>query len=94
MYFIEQPVTSVECLIYEEAKIVLTCTVTSEGISDPTILDPNEINIKWYYYNGTDHELITGTNTTTREGGNGEHIIISSRIQENTADLAVGSYYC
>ena len=63
----------------------------------PTI---DSTDISWFYNNGTEHELTEGTNETRREGGNGEPIVISSTltisstIQQNTASLAVGSYYC
>ena len=83
-------------------KIILTCTITSEGVSESVyMLQPNRINIRWYYNNGTaEYELTEGTNETRREGRNGNPIVISSTltissiIQQNTASLAVGSYYC
>ena len=93
--FIEQPITSVDCNIYEEEKIILTCTITSVYL-----LEPNGLNIKWYYNNGTGHELTEGTNETRRGGGNGDPTVISSTltissmIQQDTAILAEGSYYC
>ena len=64
------------------------------------MFESNGLNVKWYYNNGTEHELTEGTNETRREGGFGEPIVISSTltissiIQQNTASLAVGSYYC
>ena len=100
--FTEQPITYADCNVYEENKIILTCTITSEGVSESVyMLQPNRINIRWYYNNGTaEYELTEGTNETRREGGNGNPIVISSTltisstIQRNTASLAEGSYYC
>ena len=101
MNFIKQPVSSVLCNIYDAERIILTCTISSEGFSS-IIIDSSRINIKWYYNNGTDNELTVGTNETRREGGNGEAIIISSTLtisssfsrQHDAASLAEGSYYC
>ena len=99
--FIEQPITAVDCNPYADDRIVLTCTVTSEGASDSMIsLTPSNLHIKWYYNNGTEYELTVGTNETRREGENGDPIVISSAlaisatIQQNAANLARGSYYC
>lgn len=93
-----------DCDLYRADKILLTCTVTSEGVSDSALsLEPsNNLRIRWFFNNGTDRELTTGTNETRREGGNGEHVVISSILAisgsesppENVASLAVGSYYC
>ena len=97
--FIEQPIT-VDCLLYEEERIILKCTVSSEGLLNPDPLDPSRISIKWYFNNGIESELTVGTNET-RKGGNGEHIVISSTLtitgssfQHVAASLAQGSYYC
>lgn len=61
MFFIEQPVTSAECLLYEAEGIILTYAI-SEGSFDSEIpLDPSRISIKWYYNNGTESELTVGT---------------------------------
>ena len=95
MNFIEQPIT-VDCLLYAVPRIILKCTVSSEGLLDS--LDPSRISIKWYFNNGTESEFTVGTNET-REGGNGEHIVISSTLtissfQHAAASLAQGSYYC
>ena len=101
MNFIEQP-TTVNCLVYDVERIVLKCTMSSEGLLNPDPLDPSRISIKWYFNNGTESELTVGTNETSREGGNGEHIIISSTLtissfnefQHVAASLTQGSYYC
>ena len=92
---------SVDCVIYSAERIVLTCTVSSEGISDSlTSLDSSSININWFFNNGTEYELMVGTNVTRSEDGNGSAIIISSTLavsgitQEDIAPLAPGSYYC
>ena len=98
--FTEQPIT-VDCLLYEEETImILKCTVSSEGLLNPDPLDPSRISIKWYFNNGTESELTVGTNEV-REGGNGEHIVISSTLtitgssfQHVAVSLAQGSYYC
>ena len=88
---------SVYCNVYGVDRIVLTCTVSSL-IS--LRLDPSNLNIKWFFNNGTDHELTTGTNETRREGGNGAPVVISSTLalsvvpQDNAARLAPGAYYC
>ena len=90
-----------DCLLYEAERIELTCTVSSQGIADSSIsLDPSNLNIRWFFNNGTDHELTIGTNETRREGGNGASVVISSTLaisgmsQENVASLAPGEYYC
>ena len=94
-----------DCNVYEAEKIVLTCTISSEGTSNSKIdlyQDLNDIIIKWYYNNGTEHELTMGTSDTRREGGNlTDGIPITSTLaisaipgQHNAANLAQGSYYC
>ena len=52
LFFIEQPITSVDCNIYEAERIVLTCTIeSSEDILDSRLLvDPGRIKIRWYSY--------------------------------------------
>ena len=98
--FIEQPITSAPCLLYEEERIVLICTIYSEGLLNPDLLDPSRISIKWYYNNGTESELTVGTNETRREGGNGDPLVISSILtisaigQHDAVTLAQGLYYC
>lgn len=102
LFFVEQPVTSVDCNIYEAERIILTCnTISSEDILESEFLvDPGRIKIQWYYSNGTEHELTEGTNKTRREGGNGTPVVISSTLtisatsQHNAANLVQGSYYC
>ena len=97
MNFIEQPVTTVDCDVYEQERVILTCSVSSTGYN--TIIDSSGIYIKWYFNNGTEHELMVGINQTT-EGGNGERIEISSTLtisgtsQQDAANLNEGSYYC
>ena len=92
-----------DCNIYEEERIVLTCTVMS-GVLDSTLsLGPDNLNIRWFYSNGTvnhESELTVGVNETRRGGGNGDPVEISSALaisgspEGNVASLAVGSYYC
>ena len=58
--------------------------------------------IRWFFNNGTDHELTYGANETRREGGNGAHVVITSTLAisgtrppaENAVRLDVGLYYC
>ena len=94
--FIEQPVVTVDCNLYASERVLLTCSVSS--ISH-TFINPNDICIKWYFNNGTEHELMVGINQT-RSGNNGETIIVSStlaiseRPKQNAANLHEGSYYC
>ena len=95
--FTEQPVTNVDCNVYEPERLVLTCSVSStESTSLP---DPDDVCIKWYFNNGTEHELMVGINQT-RDGGNGEMVEISSTLaisgisQQNAANIKEGSYYC
>ena len=101
MNFIEQPITTIDCSLYDVwTRIILICTISSED-SNP-IIDSSRINIKWYHNNGTENELTVGSNETRREGGNGEPIRISSTLtisssfsrQHDAASLAEGSYYC
>ena len=102
LFFVEQPITSVDCNIYEAERIVLTCTIeSSEDILDSRLfVDPGRIRWYTYYSNGTESELTVGTNETRREGGNGDPIVVSSTLaisatsQQNAADLVQGSYYC
>ena len=89
-----------DCNLYEEERIILTCTVSSQGIPGSISPNLNSLNIKWFFNNGTEYELVVGTNETRREGGNGIAIVISSTLtisgtlQENTSPLAQGLYYC
>ena len=92
---------SVDCDIYNAERIILTCTISTESISDSLIsLTSNYLNISWFFNNGTEYELIVGINETRREEGNGSTIIISSTLaisgipQEDISLLASGSYYC
>jgi hypothetical protein len=102
--FTEQPITSVDCLIYDVERIVLKCAISSEGLLNPDHdpLDPSRISIKWYYNNGTESELTVGTNEISREGeiGDSDPIVISSTLiisafsQHDVSSLVKGSYYC
>ena len=60
MNFIEQS-TTVYCLLYDVERIILKCTISSEGLLSPDPLDPSRIRIKWYFNNGTESELTVGT---------------------------------
>ena len=95
--FTQQPVTGIDCDVYEEPVIVLTCSV--ESLSSDVFADPSDIEIRWYFYNGTEYELTTGVNHT-RTGGNGVHVQVTSTINvsgtsnQNFAFLGEGFYYC
>ena len=91
-----------DCNIYDNVKIVLNCTVSSQGIPN-SFIDSNNLDIKWFFDNGTDrHELTAGRNGTIRQGGNGDPVLISSTlalqsgtIEGNIASpVAEGAYYC
>ena len=102
MFFIEQPITFAECLLYEAERIILTCAISDGSYDSEIPLDPSRISIKWYYNNGTESELTVGSNETRREGGNGDPIVITSILsltisvisQHDAVTLAQGSYYC
>jgi hypothetical protein len=91
----------VDCLIYEEDLIELTCTVSSEGLPDSQLsLDPEAFDIRWYFNNGTEHQLMVDTNVIST-GGNGGPVEVRSTLgisafpsQVNVASLVQGSYYC
>ena len=94
--FTQQPVTSINCDVYDtNIEVVLTCSVVSLSAGD--IVDPLDVSFRWYFYNGTEYELSVGINHT-RSGGNGVNIQVSSTLQigetHNAAYLGQGFYYC
>ena len=102
--FVEQPNSDVECLYYEVSRIELACTVSSSGLPESDLsIDPNLLNIRWYFNNGTEHQLTVGVNVT-RTGGNGEAVEVRSTLSISApsppvpsvpfTNLTQGSYYC
>ena len=95
--FTQQPVTSINCDVYDSnIEVVLTCSVVA--LSDGDIVDPLDVSFRWYFYNGTEYELSVGINHT-RSGGNGADVQVSSTLQigetsQNAAYLGQGFYYC
>ena len=95
--FTQQPVTGIDCDVYEEPVIALTCRV--ESLTQDAFLDPSVIEIRWYFYNGTEYELTTGVGHT-RTGGNGDHVQVTSTLNvsgtsnQRFAFLGEGFYYC
>ena len=95
--FTQQPVTGIDCDVYEKPVIVLTCSV--ESLSSDVFSDLSVIEIRWYFHNGTEYELTTGV-SHTRTGGNGAHVLVTSTIKisgtsnQNFAFIAEGFYYC
>ena len=62
------------------------------------IADPQDVSFRWYFYNGTEYELLVGVNHT-RLGGSGGLVEVTSTlhisgISQNTAHLSEGFYYC
>ena len=95
--FTQQPVTEIDCDVYQEPVIVLTCSVVS--LSQQAFPDPSLIEIRWFFYNGTEYELTNGVGHT-RTGGNGDHVQVTSTLNvSGTSDqrfafLGEGFYYC
>ena len=93
-----QPITSVDCNVYETDLEVLTCTV--ESLSTADIADPQDIVIKWFFFNDTEYELAVGVNPPQRTGGNGGHVTVTSTIhisgtsQPNASFVNEGFYHC
>lgn len=91
-----------DCLIYEKDRIELACTVSSSGLPDSQLsIDPNLLNIRWYFYNGTEHQLMVGVNVTRTGGNLGEAVEVRSTLSISAlpspvpvTNLVQGSYYC
>ena len=96
--FTVQPVTSVDCNVYETDLEVLTCTV--ESLSTADVSDPQDILIKWFFFNDTEYELTVGVNPPQRTGGNGGHVTVTSTLhisgtsQQNASYVSEGFYHC
>ena len=96
--FTVQPVASVDCNVYETDLEVLTCTV--ESLSTADIADPQDILIKWFFFNDTEYELTVGINPPQRTGGNGGHVTVTSTLhisgtsQPNASYVSEGFYHC
>ena len=95
--FTQQPVTEIDCDVYEEPVIVLMCRV--ESLSQDAFTDPSVIEIRWYFHNGTEYELTTGVGHI-RMGGNGDHVQVTSTLNVSGTSnqrftfLGEGFYYC
>ena len=81
--YIEQPVSEVDCNIYESPSIQLRCTVS---VAD----ESSNFTISWFY-NG--QMIMNGTNTTASVNAD-MYIIKSSVLTLKRADYQVGKYYC
>ena len=96
--FTVQPVTSVDCNVYETDLEVLTCTV--ELLSTADVADPQDILIKWFFFNDTEYEVAVGVNPPQGTGGNGGHVTVTSTLhisgtsQPNASYVSEGFYYC
>ena len=95
--FTQQPVTQVECNVYEQPVIVLTCSV--ESLSHEAFPDTSVIEIRWYFNNGTEHELTTGVDHR-RMGGTWDPVQVTSTLNisgtfnQRFSSLGEGFYYC
>ena len=87
----QQPVPTIDCDVYDQSDIVLTCRVVSSP-ADSDITDVQDISIKWYFYNGTEYELSVGV-SHIRSGGNGANVQVTSTFQLS-AMISQGFYYC
>ena len=98
LYFTQQPITTVDCNVYEADKVLLTCTVTDPVQNDLT--SSLRIDIKWYFDNGTKQEVNVGTETTVRNGDEDVVKITSTLALSATSDQNAmhiggeGFYYC
>lgn len=94
--FTQQPVSSVDCDVYQEEKVTLKCMVESSSTAD--LVDTSDINIRWYFNNGTEYELTIGT-SQMGSGGNGGQVQVTSTLDisarlPNVSFVSTGFYYC